>query len=229
MEILEAAQQMEKENKNYLKDGDNSFVFLRKDKLSSEVGKIVCMNTIDRRLINSCRNDSCPLCQESWERCLPNGNYLKENCTMIVDSFPDEFEALVGCFTGDKGDILNQALSNCKKSRADIYCTTMIKCTNLSSMNQDIVKRCLDNFFLKELQIVKPSKLILTSSAFNACVKYGIINIPDTQNISFFQKINTNYYDLNFDLVIIYDFPDLSKDKNTQTYESFIKGLQCVL
>lgn len=221
--IEEIANKMSNENLMHLEQ--DGIMYIRPS-VSNSCNKILKINSINRNLINSCMSTSCPIRDKSWARGVSNGNL--DATIMLVDAFPEEYDAYGGCFTGDSGLLIEQALSG-KKSRNDIYCTVMIKCHNVHDTTPDIVRGCLKTYFVKELEIIKPTKLILTYSAFQACQKYNIIyNVKD---VNYFMKSEIDIPPLNMfkvGMYVIYDFKQvLSGDEKVK--QSFVQGLQSIV
>ena len=183
--------------------------------------RIAKINSLNKKIYNNCSNCSCPISDKTHSKCVPNGNYNAS--IMLVDAFPSVYESFTGCLTDEKGYLLNEVLKQCNVNRSDIYCTTMLKCYNVKDTNECIVKDCLANYFSEEILLIKPKKLILTNSAFQACHRYGII--PDIGSINYFTKkpvtlnngVNTNIY-------VIYDMSNI----NNQQMEAFKQGLKLV-
>ena len=195
---------------------DNT-VFIKSYENSS---KILKHNSILRELIGSCSNTSCPIKCNTWARCIPNGKLNTE--IMFADAYPNAFDVYGGCFTGITGEILHQGLSNI--NRDNIYCTTILKCNNIQDVNQNVIKCCLSFYFLKELENIKPKKLILTNAAYLACVKYNVLHSVD--NITLFTKniVNIIGLDYELELYVVLDFDE----SNEQNQKNLIQGLQFI-
>lgn len=188
---------------------------------------IAKFNAMNKMLFNNCCNASCAICNNSVSKCISNGSYNAS--TMFVDAFPSEYESYTGAFTDEKGYLLEEALKGTKFSRSDIYCTTLIKCFNIHDTNEGIINNCLLNYFYKELDLIKPKRIIFTYSAFQASLKYKVI--PYTGNINYFTKVHTHFQSISLhtavetDIFIVYDIKALTE----QQREAFKQGIQFIL
>lgn len=188
---------------------------------------IAKLNAMNKMLYNNCCNASCAIYNNSVSKCISNGSCNAS--IMFVDAFPSEYESYTGAFTDEKGYLLEEALKKTKFSRSDIYCTTLIKCFNIKDTNEGIISNCLQNYFYKELDLVKPKCIIFTYSAFQASLKYKII--PYTGNINYFSKVHTHFksislnVDVETDIFIVYDIKSL----NEQQRETFKQGIEFIL
>lgn len=183
--------------------------------------KIAKLNALNKMLYNNCCNASCGICDNSISKSVANG-YANADI-MLVDAFPSQYETFTGCFTDEKGYFLESVLKSSRIKRSDIYCTTVIKCFNVQDTNVAIINNCIKHYFRKELDIIKPKKIIFTYSAFQACLKYGII--PHLGSINYFTKTNVQFDSFSADMYIIYDFKQLSD----QQKEAFKQGLNYIL
>ena len=207
---------MDTNKQDIVKDNGVTYIECYKD-----TSNILKYNSIFRELVSACSNTPCPIKDNTWARCVPNGKLNAD--IMFVDSYPNNFDVYGGCFTGKTGEILHQGLN--KLNREDIYCTVLIKCNNIQDTNQNVIRTCLQHHFIKELELVNPSKILLTESAYHACVKYSIIH--EVPNIYFFQKnvISIVGSDKSIELYITPDF----NLENEQSVKSLIQGLQFLL
>ena len=193
------------------------------DNISDSQKKLIDIEILKRNLMNCCSNTSCPIKDSmNWARCVPNGT-IEENGIMLVDGFPDEFDSYAGCFTGFKGEILSLA----EIPRNSMYFTTLVKCPMVGNLNQSTVDLCLNNYFYKEVQIVKPRLILFTSTAFLACIRGGILP-PDSQPKYFFEKVETKIINISFAFTaaMIFDFKDCIKEENV---ESLKQGLHFLI
>ena len=99
----------------------------------------------------------------------------------------------------------------------------MIKCHNIQDTDANMIFTCLENYFYKEIEFVKPKKIIFTYSAFQACLKYKVI--PHLGNINYFTKIHTNIRNLEIDMFIVYDIKALT----IQQRDAFKQGMKMIL
>ena len=183
---------------------------------------IAKLNCLNKKLFNNCCDASCPIYNNSVSKCVSNGAFDAE--IMLVDAFPSEYETFTGSFTDEKGYLLEESIRSSKHKRSDIYCTNIIKCFNVQDTNESIISNCLQNYFLKELEMIHPKKLILTYSAFQACLKYKII--PYIGNINYFTKTNVVICgNINTDMYVIYDLKNLT----VQQEEAFKQGMNYIL
>ena len=90
-----------------------------------------------------------------------------------------------------------------------------------------VINNCLKHYFYNELEIIKPKKLIVTYSAYQAMLKYGLIPFVGTINY-FSKKRITLSNNLETDLYVIYDFKDC-QTLTEQQINAFIEGLKIVL
>ena len=184
--------------------------------------KIARLNALNKKLFNNCSNVSCSICNKCQSKSIANGSFNAS--IMLVDAFPSEYESFTGCFTDKKGYLLEECLKDCKTKRSDIYCTTLIKCTNIKDTNQSIIQNCLKHYFLEELKLIHPSKFILTYSAFQACLKYQII--PYIGSINYFTKFNVTVNNsFNVDMYVIYDLNNITE----QSRVALKQGLNYIL
>ena len=183
---------------------------------------IARFNEINKKLNNNCSNCNCDNFDKTLSKCIPNGSLNKN--IMFIDAFPTEYETFTGALTDEKGFLLNEALKNCKINRDDIYCTNIIKCYNIKCITEQHVRNCSSNYLSKEFKIVKPKKTIFTYSAFQAGLKYKIIN--HTGLINYFTKTNAVIYDIETELYIVYDINSLATPAQRQ---SFITGMQSII
>jgi uracil-DNA glycosylase family 4 len=183
---------------------------------------IARINAVKKQLFNNCCASSCGIYNNSVSKSVPNGSCNAS--IMLVDAFPSEYETFTGSFTDEKGYLLEEIIDNCKIKRSDIYCTTVIKCFNVMDTNENIISNCLQQYFIRELEIISPKKLLLTYSAFQACLKYNIV--PHIDNINYFTKTNIVLCGkINTDMYVIYDFKNLS----AQQKEALKQGMNYVL
>ena len=182
---------------------------------------IARLNALNKRLFCNCYNASCSIYDHSQSKCVSNGNLNAS--IMFVDAFPSEYESFTGALTDEKGYLLEESIKNTNVKRSDIYCANLIKCFNVQDTNVDIINNCLENYFYKEFDLVKPKKIIFTYSAFQAGLKYNII--PYTGNVNYFTKIKTVIRNLEIDMFIVYDMKTL----NEQQKNSFKQGMQIIL
>ena len=183
--------------------------------------KIAKFNALNKKLFNNCCNVNCPISINTLSKCISNGSYNAS--IMFVDAYPSEYESFTGSVTDNKGYLLNESLKNTKYNRADIYCTTLIKCSNLQGLNEGIINNCLQQYFCKEFELIRPKKVIFTSSAFNAGLKYNII--PAIGNVNYFSKVKAEIYGIETNIYIVYDINALSE----QQQEAFKQGLSYIL
>lgn len=184
--------------------------------------KIAKLNALNKMLYNNCCNVSCSICNNSISKSVANGSHMAK--TMLVDAFPTQYETFTGCFTDEKGYLLESILQNTKINRSDIYCTTVIKCFNVHDTNGDIINNCIKHYFLNEINIIEPKKIIFTYSAFQACLKYEVI--PYIGNINYFTKTHIQLKNgLETDMYVVYDLNQLSG----QQKEAFKQGLNYIL
>ena len=178
--------------------------------------KIAKLNAINKQL--NCNCMQCAIGNNSISKCISNGSY--EASTIIVDAFPSEYETFTGAMTDEKGYLLTEVLQD---KRQDIYCTTLLKCHIFKNADEHLIKECLDNYFKKEIELIQPKKTILTFSAFQACLKYQIIESVGAVN--YFTKIKSKVYNYETDVYVIYDFNNLSE----QQRQAFKQGFNIIL
>lgn len=182
---------------------------------------IVKLNALNSALYCNCHYSNCSNCDKTQGKCISNGGLNAS--IMFVDAFPSEYESVAGAFTEEKGYILNEVLKGTKYKRSDIYCTNMIKCNNVQDTNSNIISHCLEEYFYKEIELVKPKRIIFTYSAFQACLKYKVV--PHTGNINYFTKIHTTIRNLETDIFIVYDIKALTQ----QQRDAFKQGMKMIL
>lgn len=183
---------------------------------------IAKFNALNKQLHNNCCNVNCPIANNTNSKCIANGSFNAK--IMFIDAFPSQYETFTGCMTDEKGYLFEEALSHTKVKRSDIYCTTVLKCSDVSSVNESIVTNCLKCYLQKEVNLIKPEKVILTYSAFQALLKYQVI--PYTGQINYFNKFRcTMFGGIEVDTYVIYDINQLNKDQR----QTFKQGLQFIL
>lgn len=182
---------------------------------------ITKFNAMNSSLYCNCHYVNCSNCDKTHGKCIPNGGLNAS--IMMVDAFPSEYEAVAGAFTEEKGYLLNETLKGIKYKRSDIYCTNIIKCSNIQETNENMIFHCLEEYFYKELDLVKPKKIILTYSAYQACLKYKIV--PHVGNVNYFTKIHTTIRNLEMDMFIVYDIKTLT----LQQRDAFKQGMKMIL
>lgn len=228
MEDSNVAQIMEDFDKNIYQGKDDIIYIKSPDSENvSDVVKKSCNNITKHNIMCSelfglCKRINCPLAEKGLGRCIPTG-YINSD-TMLIDAYPDEYEACAGCFTGNKGYILAQALELAHKNFNDIYCTTVLKCNNLQETNQNIVDNCIRMFCMSEIERIKPKKIIFTYSAYQVALKYNILQ--PVGGIQYFQPRDVVLLPSNLSTIvyICYDF-----NNNKDTIKSLIQGLQMIL
>ena len=183
--------------------------------------KIAKLNSLYRMLHNNCNDLNCCICNNTRSKSISNGSVNAS--IMFIDALPSEYETYTGCFTDNKGYLLEESLKDTKYNRTDLYCTTVIKCFDVSNLTSDIACACINNLFKREFDIVKPKKIIITSSAFQALLKYKVIKC--NENINYFTKTITDFNDTKVELYVVYDMNNL----NEQQKESFKQGLHYIL
>ena len=182
---------------------------------------IIKYNALNSALYCNCKYSRCANADRTNGKCVSNGGLNAS--IMFVDAFPSELESVTGAFTDEKGYLLNEILKGTKYKRSDIYCTNMIKCHNIQDTNADMIFNCLESYFYKEIELVKPQKIIFTYSAFQACLKYKVI--PHFGNINYFTKVHTNIRNLEIDMFIVYDIKALT----IQQRDAFKQGMKMIL
>jgi uracil-DNA glycosylase family 4 len=187
----------------------------------NECIKIAKYNALNSELYCNCNYSNCSNCNKTNTKCISNGSLNAS--IMMVDAFPSEYESALGAFTEEKGFLLNEVLKGTKYKRADIYCTNIVKCSNVQDTNPGIITHCLEEYFYKEVELIKPKCIILTYSAFQACLKYKVI--PYVGNVSYFNKIRTNIRNLEMDMFIVYDIKTLTQ----QQRDTFKQGMKIIL
>jgi uracil-DNA glycosylase family 4 len=188
--------------------------------------KIARMNAINKKLYNNCFDCGCPIADKTLSKVISNGSYNAS--TMFVDAFPSEYETYTGTFTDEKGYFIEQVLSELNIDRQSIYFTNMIKCSNVKDSNPNIISKCLNNYFITELDLINPKKLVVDSSTLNALQKYGVITCTgEIKNFFSEYKIKTiNGMDMN-----IYVIPKVINVMNADlnTKRNFKEGLKMIL
>lgn len=187
----------------------------------SSCTSIIRFNALNSALYCNCVHSHCANANKTTGKCIANGGLNAS--IMFVDAFPSDFESVAGAFTDEKGYLLNEILKDTKYKRSDLYCTNMIKCHNIQDTNADMICNCLEEYFYKEIDLVKPKKMILTYSAFQACLKYKIV--PHMGNINYFTKIHTSIRNLEIDMYIVYDIKALT----IQQRDAFKQGMKMIL
>ena len=182
---------------------------------------IMKINAINSSLFCNCQYTNCPNYNKTNGKCISNGGLNAS--IMFVDAFPSEYEAIAGAFTEEKGFLLNETLKGTKYKRSDIYCTNMIKCSNIQDTNQDMINHCLEEYFYKEIELVKPKRIIFTYSAFQASLKYKVV--PHIGNVNYFTKIPIQIRNLETDMFIVYDIKSLTQ----QQRDAFKQGMKMIL
>lgn len=182
---------------------------------------IAKFNAMNSALYCNCHYTNCSNCDKTHGKCISNGGLNAS--IMMVDAFPSEYEAVAGAFTEEKGYLLNEVLKGTKYKRSDIYCTNIIKCSNIQETNENMIFHCLEEYFYKELDLVKPKRIILTYSAYQACLKYKIV--PHVGNVNYFTKIHTTIRNLEMDMFIVYDIKALT----LQQRDAFKQGMKMIL
>lgn len=182
---------------------------------------ITKFNAMNSSLYCNCHYANCSNYDKTYGKCIPNGGLNAS--IMMVDAFPSEYETVAGAFTEEKGYLLNEALKGTKYKRSDIYCTNIIKCSNIQETNENMIFHCLEEYFYKELDLVKPKKIIFTYSAYQACLKYKIV--PHVGNVNYFTKIHTTIRNLEMDMFIVYDIKTLT----LQQRDAFKQGMKMIL
>lgn len=202
----------------------NNNPFISKESVD-KCTKIARLNALNKNLFNNCCNISCPIYNNTVSKSIFSGSC--DASTMLVDAFPSEYESFTGCFTDEKGFLLEEILNSIGIHRSDIYCTTVIKCYDIAHTNTDIINNCLKHYFYNEIEIIKPKKLVVTYSAYQAILKYGLI--PFVGTINYFSKKHiTLSNNLETDLYVIYDFKDC-QTLTEQQINAFTEGLKIVL
>lgn len=187
-----------------------------------ECVNIAKINSLNKKLHNNCANVNCQIANKTKSKCISNGDITSD--IMIIDAYPSEYESFTGCLTDEKGYLLNDVLKDTKYKRSDIYCTTVLKCSNVRETDESMVSKCLECYLLQEISIVNPKKIILTFSAFQALLKYKII--PYIGNINYFNKVHCSIANkFESDIYVIYDIDNLNEDQ----IKTFKQGLRYIL
>lgn len=188
--------------------------------------KLQELNLLNKQLFNSCMYTDCAIKGNTFPRSVSNGSVFSD--IMLVDAFPTEYSAYTGCLTDERGYILEEALIETQHTRDSIYCTDMIKCHNVQDLNHDCVVNCLKHYFFKELEIVNPKAIILTDSAYKACVKYEIL---PADNYNYFTWNDTSILPFKkpVSVAVIWDFKSVLDSPDQRSVQAFISGLKTLL
>lgn len=138
-------------------------------------------------LQKNCRN--CELCVLSESRssvCFAVGKFVS-NPIMVISYSPTSEEDLTGfCYFGREGSIVKKIMASIDK---DVYYTYVIKCwKGLQKINKKCVKTCTENWLFKEIEIIKPSKIICFGKNVSDCF---------TKKLDYFQSGTYNGLELH--------------------------------
>ena len=188
--------------------------------------KIARMNALNKKLYNNCYDCGCPIADKTLSKVISNGSYNAS--TMFVDAFPSEFETYTGTFTDEKGYFIEQVLYELNIDRQSIYFTNIIKCSNVKDSNPSIISKCLTNYFVIEIELINPKRLIVDASGLNALQKYGIITCAgDISKFYNEYKVKT-IHNIDISLYVIPKVIDvMNSDFNTK--KNFKEGLKMIL
>ena len=214
-------------SKNHL--GDVSDIYIRpkaieeslQDKLhpsdihtGSEILKRITENhCLQTSLQNGCKQVNCTspykgLCA------VPNGTIHTR--FMFVNKQPTEYECSLGLSCCDKGGLfISLMLNKFGVPRESVYFTDMIKCN--AQLNEQSFNECINTYFKKELEIVKPSVIICNGiSVLKTCISIGIINL--SSQVSYGNIYDAKLFnEQNVKVIAVYDL-DIVLQKTGEEY-----------
>ena len=148
-------------------------------KTSEIMEKQIRFSSLIFKLNTACTEVNCNNASKCMFRSIPVGNIDAD--VMFVSKTPTEYETLIGASHTDvNGAFLSLILGKLNTPRGRIYMTDFIKC-NTNRLDEDSYNLCINNYFAKEVEIVKPKLIICTGlSLLMAFVRSGIFdNLPE--------------------------------------------------